>query len=379
MALSGLNTKGQVAKTRAAEADAKSECLVYVGTYTNGKSKGIYGYRMDLRTGGLNSIGLVVETPNPTFLAIDTERHFLFAVNEISRFQGKAAGAVSSFSIDTQTGMLKLINQYSSVGSGPCHIQLDKEACHALVANYGSGSVAVLPIEKSGKLEEACAFNQHEGTSINSERQEGPHAHCVTLDKGNRFAFVCDLGLDKVLSYRFDLKQGTLVPNEPAFAKIHPGAGPRHLTFSPNGKHAYLVNEMSCTVNVFDYDAKHGVLKEVQTVEVLPENYKGFHSGAEIEVHPSGKFVYASARGPDLIAVFAVDARNGKLTLVERQSTRGKTPRHFGVDPTGKYLLVANQDSNNIVVFSIDASSGRLTPTGKILEVGAPVCVKFCQ
>jgi 6-phosphogluconolactonase len=379
MIASDMKTKGQTTELEQSHTTSKGGCLVYVGTYTNGKSKGIYAYRMDLATAELVPLGLVAETRNPTFLAIDDKHHFLFAVNEISRFEGKEAGAVSSFSIDRETGKLSPINQRSSVGSGPCHIVLDEKAKHALVANYGGGSIAVLPIDRDGRLETACAFSQHEGSSVNPERQKGPHAHCVTLDKANRFAFACDLGLDKVLIYRYDSKEGTLTPNDPAFAKIEPGCGPRHMTFSRDGKNGYLVNEMSSSVVVFDYDAKHGALKEMQKASLLPEDHKGFHSGAEIEVHPSGKFVYASVRGPDLIAVFTRDVKSGKLTLVERQSTHGKTPRHFSIDPSGKYLLAANQDSDNIVVFSIDEKNGRLSPTGKELKVGAPVCVMFAQ
>jgi 6-phosphogluconolactonase len=373
------STKGvETGKTSVAnEARRSGRYLVYVGTYTGEKSKGIYVYGMDLATGSLTPMGLAAETPNPTFLDIDPKHRFLYAVNEIERFEGKAAGAVSSFSIDPATGKLTFLNQRSSGGSGPCHILLDRTGKNALVANYGGGSVAVLPIEKDGKLGEASAFIQHQGRSIHPERQTGPRAHCMIMDAQNRFALACDLGLDKVLIYKFDAKKGTLVPNDPAFASIKAGSGPRHVTFSPNGRHAYVLNELQPTIVVFDYDAKRGVLNEAQTISTVPDDFKGTNYGAEIEVHPSGKFLYASNRGHDSIAIFAIDPKKGTLTLVEHQPTQGKTPRHFGIDPTGKYLLAANQDSNSIVVFGIDAENGRLKPTGQVLELGAPVCVKF--
>jgi 6-phosphogluconolactonase len=290
---------------------------------------------------------------------------------------GQKGGAVGAFSLDATTGMLTFLNRVSSGGAGPCHLVVDKTGKNVLVVNYGSGSTAVLPLEADGRLKEASSFVQHQGSSIDKKRQQGPHAHSVNLSADNRFAMVADLGLDQVLVYRFDAAKGSITPNEPPFAAVKPGSGPRHFAFHPGGKFAYVINEMASTVTAFTYDAARGVLKETQTITTLPADFSGVNHTAEVQVHPSGKFVYGSNRGHNSIAVFTVDVKKGTLTSVEQVSTQGKTPRNFGIDPTGRWLLAANQDTDNVVVFRIDAKTGRLTPTGQVLEVGAPVCVKF--
>lgn len=362
----------------AAETDARGgQCLVYVGTYTGPKSKGIYVCRMDVATGKLTPLEAAAETPSPSFLAIDPKHRFLYAANEVDHFDGKPAGAVTAFSIDAQTGKLTQLNQRSSMGSGPCHLIVDQKGRNVLVANYGSGSVAALPIQPDGRLGESTAFIQHAGKSVNPGRQDGPHAHCLALDAADRFALACDLGLDKVLVYRFDSKHGTLIANDPTSTPLKPGAGPRHIAFAPNGRHAYVINELDSTVTAFAYDTKRGALNELQTISTLPEGFKGGNYPAEIAVHPSGKFLYGSNRGHDSIAVFAIDPKKGTLTAVQHQSTLGKIPRNFAIDPGGKFLLAANQNSDNIVVFSIDANTGRLTPTGQELPVPSPVCIVF--
>jgi len=256
---------------------------------------------------------------------------------------------------------------------------VDNAGKHAFAANYGGGSVAALPIKKDGSLSEASAFIQHSGSSVNPKRQAGPHAHAINLDAANRFVFVPDLGLDKVMIYRFDSAKGALIPNEPAFGVVPPGSGPRHIAFHPNSRFAYVINEMLCTMTTFSYDARRGELKELQTLSTLPagESVQPGYSTAEVLAHPSGKFIYGSNRGHDTIAIFAVDQETGKLTPVGHESTQGKAPRCFGIDPTGAYLLAANQGTDNVVVFRIDQKSGKLTPTGQSIEVGAPVCVQF--
>jgi len=363
----------------AAPAPARGQCLVYVGTYTGAKSKGIYAYRFDSATGALSPLGLAAETSHPTFLAIAPNRRFLYAANEISDFGGKSSGAVSAFAITPQTGQLTLLNQASSGGPGPCHLVVDKTGKNVLVANYAGGSIEVLPIQPDGRLGAATAFVQHQGASVNPQRQAGPHAHSINLDAANRFAFVADLGLDKVLIYRFGAAQGTLTPNDPPAAALKPGAGPRHFAFHPSGRFAYVINELQSTVTAFNYDAQRGALSELQTVSTLPEGFAGNNSTAEVQVHRSGKFLYGSNRGHDSIAVFAIDPGKGTLSLAEHQPTRGKTPRNFGLDPTGARLLAANQGSDTVVVFGIDQATGRLHPTGQVVEVGAPVCIKFVR
>jgi 6-phosphogluconolactonase len=356
------------------QADGKSasgpEWIAYVGTYTGPKSQGIYSFRFDAATGKMTPIALAVATSNPTFLAVHPNRRYLYAVNE------DAAGKVSAFAIEGG-GRLKLLNQVSAKGAGPCHVAIDRDGKWLLIANYDSGSVASFPIKADGTLGEAASFVQHTGHSVDADRQKEPHAHSVNLSPDNRFVLATDLGLDQILIYRLDPNRGTLVPHGPAFAKVAPGSGPRHLVFSKDGKFVYVLNEMFCTVTVFAYDAARGSMAEMQTLTTLAGPFKGEKTAAEIALDPSGKFLYASTRGPDTVALFAIDPAKGTLTAAGRFSTRGKTPRNFAIDPTGSYLLAANQDSDNIVEFRIDQKAGSLNPTGAVLANGAPVCIVF--
>jgi 6-phosphogluconolactonase len=363
----------------ASAAASKDQLLVYFGTYTGKKSKGIYVSRFDAATGQLASPELAAESSSPSFLTVHPSHRFLYSVNELNAFDGKKAGAVSAFAIDAQTGRLSLLNQHASGGPGPCHLIVDKSGKNVLVANYSGGSVAVLPVTKDGSLREASSVIQHKGSSVNAQRQEGPHAHGIYLDAANRFAYAPDLGLDKVLIYRFTSGKGTLAPNDPPSVSVAPGAGPRHFALHPNGQFAYVITEMQCTVTAFACDGRRGGLKEIQTISSLPagESVKPAYSTAELFMHPSGKFLYGSNRGHDTIVVFSIDPRTGRLAIVEHASTQGKIPRSFGIDPSGRWLLAANQNSDNVVVFRIDSSSGRLTPTGQPVEVGAPVAVAF--
>ena len=358
--------------------DVKPDKLwVYVGTYTQKNSKGIYRFELDLHTGKLTERALAVESPSPSFLAIDPSQRFLYAVNEVGNFEGKKTGAVSAFTIDPKTGNLSLLNQQSSVGSGPCHLVVDAKGKNVLAANYGGGSVCVLPIQADGRLGKATGFVQHKGASVDSGRQKEPHAHSINLDAANRFAIAADLGLDKVLVYRFDPAKGTLTPNDPPAASVTGGSGPRHFAFHPNGRNAYVINEMKNTVTAFTYDPERGVLKELQTIPTLPKGFKGNSSTAEVVVHPSGKFLYGSNRGHDSIVIYSIDPKTGELTYVGHQGNQIKTPRNFAIDPTGTYLLVANQGSDSIVVFRIDPKTGELKPTGSVAEVPLPVCVRM--
>jgi 6-phosphogluconolactonase len=353
--------------------------LVYVGTYTGEgtKSKGIYAFRYDAATAQLTPLGLAAETTNPSFVAAHPNGKFLYAVNEVGDYKGPNSGGVSAFSIDRATGKLTFLNELPSRGADPCYITVDKTGKFVLVANYTGGSVIVYPVLDDGRLGEASAFVQHTGHGPNAERQEGPHAHSIDLSPDNRFAFVDDLGLDELLVYKFDAAKGSLTPNDPPFAKLDPGAGPRHFALRPDGKFAYVVTEIGRSVTVFSHDAASGTLQRVQTLTTLPAGFTGRNDDAEIEVLPSGKFLYASNRGHDSIAVFAIDSSKGTLSTVEIASTGGKEPRSFEIDPTGTLLFAANQKSDNIVVFKIHAKTGKLTPTGQVLDVGSPVCVKF--
>ena len=360
----------------AAEA-AGGHGLVYFGTYTGPKSRGIYVATFDGATGRLGAPRLAAETESPSFLALHPTRPLLYAVNEVDNFEGRKAGSVSAFAIDAATGGLRALGRASSGGGGPCHLSVDRGGRHVLVANYGGGSVASLPIKADGGVGVASSFIQHQGTGADPKRQSRPHAHMIETDAANSFALAADLGLDEVLVYRFDPSGGRLQPADPPFARVAPGSGPRHFAFSPDGRDLYVLNEMRITVTGFKYGA--GRLTEFQTVSALPAGKEPTpdDSGAEIVAHPSGRFVYASLRGPDSIAVFARDAATGKLTLVEHTPAGGRKPRGFGIDPTGRWLLAAHQTSDSVAVFKIDPDTGRLSATGQTIEVGSPVSIAF--
>ena len=377
----GLSTLGVLGLSSGARILAKEliapsprELLLYVGTYTSGKSEGIYVYKFDLSSGEFKHLATAKGIVDPSFLAIDPRRRHLYAVNEIEEFGGKPGGAVSAFKVDPQTGNLQFLNQQPSLGGAPCYVTVDKFGKFVLVANYGGGNAAVLPINDSG-LDTPVDMVQHGGSSVDPERQKGPHAHNVILDKTNRHAFVTDLGLDKIMIYRFDGSNGKLTPNGAPWVKLKPGAGPRHFTFHPNGRWAYVINELDSTFTAFSYESGSGSLKEMQTVSTLPTGFSGENSCADVHVSPSGKFLYGSNRGHDSIVVFSINPGTGKLTFVEHVSTGGKTPRNFTIDPTGAFLLAANQKSDNVVSFRIDATSGRLRPTGHVAEIPTPVCL----
>jgi len=356
---------------------AGTPMLVYLGTYTGTKSQGIYVSRFDPETGRLTTAQLATEAKNPSFLALHPSGQFLYAVGEVENFGGARSGSVSAYRIDRASGKLTLLNEQPSGGTSPCHLAVDATAKCLLVANYGSGSIAALPIRGDGTLDQPSATIQHRGASVNPQRQAGPHAHFITTDPANRFAFCCDLGLDKVLIYRLDLNRASLVPNDPPSVSVKPGAGPRHLAFHPNGRFAYVINEMGSTLTTFAYNPNRGELSELQTVSTLPKTFHDSNSCAEVQLHPSGNFVYASNRGHDSIAIFGVDSGTGKLTGIGHQPTQGKTPRHFALAPDGKWLLAENQDSDTLMVFHVDAGTGKLIPTAQPIPAPSPVCVVF--
>jgi 6-phosphogluconolactonase len=348
---------------------------LYVGTYTSGKSEGIYRYLMNAGTGELRYIKSV-KADNPSFLAIDRSRRYLYAVNEVKEFNGKPSGAVSAFSIDPASGNLSFLNQQPSSGADPCHLSVDRKRKFLLVANYTGGNLAVLPIRPDGTLEQATDLIQLEGSSI-KEQQQGPHAHCILLDRLNRYALAADLGTDKVMIYRYGTTVGKLQSATQPWISLTPGAGPRHLTLHPNGKCAYVINELDSTISVLGYEASRGSLRVIETVSTLPKDFAGQSFCADLHVSPSGRFLYGSNRGHNSIVVFGIDQRTGKLNYVEHTSTQGDWPRNFVIDPGGRFLLVANQRSDNVVVFRIDPKTGRLTPSGHATEIPSPVCLKF--
>ena len=360
------------------DASTAPRMRVYVGTYTGPKSKGIYLLEFDLLTGALTPKGVAAETPSPSFLAVHPSKKFLYAANEVGSFGGQKTGSVSAFAIDPKTGALTPLNSQPSGGADPCYVIVDPTGKNVLVANYSGGSLEVLPIAPDGKLGSPTSLIQHKGSSVNKARQEGPHAHAIDLDASGKLAVAADLGLDKLMVYRFDPEKGTLTPNATPSASVAPGAGPRHFAFHPDGRHAYAINEMASTVTVFDFDPSRGTFSELQTISTRkPGATRAGNSTAEIMVHPSGKFVYGSNRGDDTLAIYSVDPASGKLSPVGHQSTGGKNPRSFGIDPTGQFLIAANVDSDTAVVFRVDPQSGLLKQVGEPMGVPSPVCVKF--
>ncbi|OJH40733.1 lactonase family protein [Cystobacter ferrugineus] len=374
--LMGLGTTGIVLSscsdgqpTPQPQPPAPTELWLYVGTYTSGGSEGIYLCRLDLATGALQKLAVTPNVAEPSYLALDPKGRYLYAVNELVEYEGKASGAVSAFAINAQSRELTFINRQSSQGGAPCYLEVDATGAFVLVANYVGGNVAVLPIQQDGGLGAAVDVKQHQG-----DAGQEPHAHQIRLDAANQYALAPDLGLDKIMSYRFDARQGKLTPGEPASFSTRAKAGPRHLDFHPNGKFAFGINELDSTLIAFSYDKEKGVLTELQTVSTLPEGYTGTSYCADIHVSPDGRFLYGSNRGHDSIVVFAIDSE-GKLTLVEHVTGGINWPRNFAIDPTGAYLLVANQKGNTVVTFRRNAENGQLTPVGQPLDIPAPTCL----
>lgn len=358
---------------------APSEFLVYFGTYSKAPSRGIYRARLDVATGRLGPAELAAECRDPSFLAVHPNGAVLYAIDESSDPAKTPDKGLAAYAITRGSGALRLLNEQSAGGPGPCHLAVDSAGRSLVVANYSGGSVAAVSLQPDGRLGAPGSVIRHTGSSVNPARQKSPHAHVVTVAPGDRHVLCADLGLDQVLVYQLDASRASLRPNDPAFARVPPGSGPRHLAFHPNGRFVYAINELLCTMSVFAWDAARGSLQDVQLISTLPagEPLQPSFSTAEVAVHPSGRFVFGSNRGHHSIVSYAVDAATGRLTLVGHASTGGKTPRHFAVDPTGSWLLAENQDSGTVVVLRIDSQTGRLTPTGQSVAVPFPVCAVF--
>ncbi len=355
----------------ASQAAPAADFWAYAGTYTNTGSKGIYLYRFQPGSGRLAPAGLAVDTSNPTFLIADQKQQHIYAVNEDPQ------GGVSAFAIEPATGKLRLLGRVSSRGNGPCHLALDRTGHWLAAANYGSGSFAVFPVKEDGSLGESVAFVQHAASGPNVIRK-GPHAHCALFSADNRFLLVADLGLDHVMVYRFDPATGAVTPNDPPFGSVPPGAGPRHILFHPNGRYLYAVDEIQSAVTTFSWDAARGALEPLQTVSTLPASFHGASTGAELAIGTGGTRLYASNRGNDTIALFAIDPQHFTVAPMEYAPSLVKTPRHFIIDPTGKYLLAEGQDSGDIAVFKLNPHSGQMTPAPRLtVQLSRPVCIVF--
>jgi 6-phosphogluconolactonase len=363
----------------APEAAAAADNLVFFGSHSVGPDRGISVAHFDSATGALTRPELVLVTPAPAFFVLHPDGRHLYACNSNDFAKGYTGETVSAYAIEPGSGRLSLVNQQQTGGADPTYLALDSTSRHLLVANYKGGSVAVLAVRPDGSLGERTAFFQHTGSSVDPKRQTQPYAHCVRLDPANRFALVADLGVDKVLVYRFDPRDGSLAPGDPPFVKVTPGAGPRHLTFHPNGRLLYLVNEMACSIVAYAWDPARGTLAELQTISALPAAFKDANTSAEIEAHPNGRFLYATNRGHDSIAVFVIDPITGTLTLVEHEASQGRSPRNFEFDPSGRFMIVTNHRSDNAMVFGIEEASGRLTPVGQPVEVPSPFGVRLLR
>ena len=350
--------------------------LAYIGTYADADSDGIHIYGFDASSGAMVRVGGASGVTNPSYVAIHPNRSFLYAACEMSGFGGGSGGGVAAFSIDPASGVLTQLNQQSSVGSGPCHLTVDATGKYVLVANYGGGSVTMLPINDDGSLAEASDFHQHEGSSVNPNRQKEPHGHSINVDPGNRYAYACDLGLDQVLIYALDFENGKLVPADPPYGSTPAGAGPRHLAFHPSGSHAYVINELDSTMTVFAVDSDTGAMTETQTITTLPGDFDGVSHCADVHVSPDGAYLYGSNRGDDSIAIYSISDDGGSIEALGHESTKGETPRGFALVPTGQFLIAANQNTNDIYTFRI-ADDGSLSATGHSVEVPKPVCVKL--
>ncbi|PKM51256.1 MAG: 6-phosphogluconolactonase [Firmicutes bacterium HGW-Firmicutes-7] len=360
---------------------------VYVGTYTHpikfgtgqifeGKGKGIYRLSLNTYTGELTQEGTVTEAINPSYLTLDQTKKFLYSVNELKEYNGEVSGSISAYKINSETREPIYINTKATRGTDPCHVVVNNENTHVFVTNFMSGSVSAFPIEKDGSLGDASDFVQHIGSSINKTRQTSPHAHSLIFDANNRFAFVPDLGIDKVMIYKPDFVNGTLIPNDTPYFEATLGAGPRHCVFHNSYKYCYLINELNSTISALSYNAEKGVLKELQIVPSVVEDFSGENTCADVHITPNGRFLYGSNRGHNSIVIYEIDQESGLLKYVGTSQCGGKTPRNFGIDPTGTFVLVCNQDTDNIVVFKIDENTGELT---KVFDyhVPTPVCVKL--
>lgn len=360
-------------------ADAMIEFACFIGTYTGAGSEGIYRCRYQSSSGKLGEPELAAETKNPSFLAISPDRTRLVACAEVGEMNGQRSGGLVGFTVDPATGELTKTNTTLSGGGAPCYVTIDATGRWALAANYSGGNVISVPLNEDGSLGDTVSLMQHEGSSVNERRQKGPHAHCIVLSPDNRFAFACDLGIDKVMIYRFDEEDGTLTLNDPAFVSMTPGAGPRHFAFHPDGKLAFAINELNSTITAMEYDSDRGALTPIESYSTLPEGYEGGNSCADIHVSPRGEFVYGSNRGHNSIAAFAVDQTKGTLELIQHESTGGETPRNFSLSPTSDFIMAANQTSDSIVSLQRSWETGRMTPTDNSISVSRPVCVKFME
>ena len=351
-----------------------AEHLVFASAFAKGTDAGIHAYQLDTKSGSLKQIQRTTEVEHPFFFALSPDQKFLYSIHAPGQFGGKTNEQVAAFEIQGKSGGLKLLNRQSALGTAACYLDVDKTGKTVVVANYSTGSVASFPVRADGSLGEAATFVQHVGSSVNKSRQEGPHAHCFVISPDNRFAFAADLGLDQVLAYKLDPGTAKISPNSQPFARTPPGAGPRHLTFHPNGRHVYVINELDNSMTVYNYQTDSGYLIEQQTISTLPKDFSGTSYCADVKATPNGRFLYGTNRGHDSLAVYRIGS-DGRLTTVEITPSLGKGPQNLAITPDGELLLCANMPGNNLVVFRIDGDSGKLTAVGSPVSIPSPSCI----
>ena len=355
-----------------------AEPVVFISAFASGDKAGIHAFRFDSKTGALQPLHRTTGMQNPFFLAVSPDQRFLYAINA-EKFGGAEDEFVAAYALEDRTGRLKKLNQQSARGTASCYLDVDATGKTVVVANYASGSVASLPVKEDGLLGEAATFVQHSGSSIDPERQKGPNAHSLVISPDNRFALAADLGIDKILVYQLDAAKAKLTPNAAQpFAKMQPGSGPRHITFHPNGRHVYVINELANTVTCFDYTPASGMLTERQTITTLPVGFSGKSYTADLKITPDGKFLYGTNRGHDSIASYRI-GDDGRLTLLSIDPSLGKGPQNLFITPDGRWLLCANMPGNSVVVFRIDATSGKITATGTPVEMPMPSCIRWVK
>lgn len=362
-----------VMSNHAAQASPAGNPLVFIASFAPGSDGAIHAFRLDLSTGRLSPSQQPTNIENPFFLAVSSDHRFLYSI-QAQKFGGTENEQVAAYELVGHSGELKFLNRQSSHGTASCYLDVDATGKTVLVANYSTGSVASLPVRKDGSLGEAVTFVQHAGSSVDPARQKGPHAHCIVVSPDNRYAYAADLGLDQVVCYRLDARGAKLAPNQQPFVRTPPGAGPRHLTFHPNGKHAYVINEMANSVTRFDYEPRTGALIERQTISTLPTGFTGTSYCADLKITPNGRFLYGTNRGHDSIAAYRI-GDDGQLTLIAIAPSLGKGPQNLAITPGGELLLCANMPGNNVAVFRIDATSGGLTSAGTPLDLKSPSCI----
>ncbi|MSQ97647.1 MAG: lactonase family protein [Gemmataceae bacterium] len=359
----------------ASERTHADERLVFISAFAAGDKGAIHSYQLDLDTGKLKLVHRTTGAENPFYLAVSPNQKYLYSIHA-KNFGGKEHEQVAAYEVAGGTGQLKLLNRQSALGSAACYLDVDSTGKSVLVANYSTGSVAAFPVKEDGSLGVASSHIQHAGSSVDPERQKGPHAHCIVVSPDNRFVFAADLGLDQVLAYRLDATKAKLTPNRQPFVRTPPGGGPRHLTFHPKGKQVYVINELSNSVTVFDYDTDSGILIEKQTIATLPKDFSGKSYCADLKITPNGRFLYGTNRGHDSIAAYRI-GDDGGLKLIGIESSLGKGPQNLAITPDGKLLLCANLPGNNVAVFRVDSKTGTLASIGQPVSIPSPSCIRI--